>query len=597
MKHFLRDASIQTKLLLSHIFLIAIPTLTLIILFYTRFYNLIVNDSIRQSLAIASQTSNSVDATMNQISAISSALRSNSYMNRLFNSSTSELAQLALEGDSDQLRDLSTLIHSEIDGTLITSIHVYTDRIPEFLYGNDTVDDFFLPLEASNATYWRGIFASTAKYSLYCPAFYLSHAEINQYGPLAYIEKIYPGSTASDGTPSYLAIYFSEEALSSLLQQSETFNSEVFYIINERNSLVASSDTALAGTYYMDYNTVRSLSSSDEGYTKRTVLGKEVFAVSNQIGDTDWYLVSVLPSEQVLKRGQTVIWTIVILYSVMLAVAFFIAFHMSRSITKRLQIVNDQMRIVRSGPPVRVPEPTKHDEIGELTDSYNYMTDEMNALIENEKKSAEELRISEVRALQAQINPHFLYNTMDMINWLSQTGQAEEVTDAIQALSRFYKLTLSNKKDYATVGSELEHVELYVKLQNMRYEDQIEFVADVADDLKDVELPKLTLQPIVENSILHGILEKPERSGVIVVTGWRDGNDLVLLISDDGVGMDENTCRNIITGEHNVSTGNNIAVRNTHRRLQMLYGNYYGLTYRSVPGQGTEVEIRVPFQT
>ena len=185
---------------------------------------------------------------------------------------------------------------------------------------------------------------------------------------------------------------------------------------------------------------------------------------------------------------------------------------------------------------------------------------------------------------------------MDMINWLSQSGEREEVTRAVQALSSFYKLTLSRKDPITNLRSEIEHIELYLELQNMRFEEGIELAVDVPDELMSVRLPKLTLQPIVENSIIHGILEKESQEGTIVIAGWADGSDAVILVSDDGVGMDEEALATVLSGENKKATGTNIAVSNTHRRLQILFGKDYGLTYRSTPGEGTEVEIRVPCQ-
>ena len=171
----------------------------------------------------------------------------------------------------------------------------------------------------------------------------------------------------------------------------------------------------------------------------------------------------------------------------------------------------------------------------------------------------------------------------------------EEISHAVQSLSRFYKLTLSRKKGISTIARELEHVTIYVQLQNMRYHDSIELITDIPDELSEYQIPKLTLQPVVENSILHGILEKESKSGTIVITGWMENKDIVLLISDDGVGISPEILSTILSGSGNSqSGGTNIAVYNTHRRLQILYGKDYGLTYSSNPGKGTEVEIRFP---
>ena len=223
------------------------------------------------------------------------------------------------------------------------------------------------------------------------------------------------------------------------------------------------------------------------------------------------------------------------------------------------------------------------------------MTRKMDQLMADQAKAAEELRIAEFHSLQAQINPHFLYNTMDMINWLAQQGRTDDVSTAVQSLSRFYKLTLSRKQSISTIAQETEPATIYLEIQNMRYHNSISFVSDIPDELMEYQIPKLTLQPLIENAVLHGILEKDDKTGTIVLTGWIEDTSIVLLISDDGVGIPSEKLSAILSGNgNNTSGGTNIAVYNTHRRLQILYGPDYGLTYSSTPGSGTEVEIRIP---
>lgn len=164
-----------------------------------------------------------------------------------------------------------------------------------------------------------------------------------------------------------------------------------------------------------------------------------------------------------------------------------------------------------------------------------------------------------------------------------------------QSLSRFYKLTLSRKQSISTIAQETEHATIYLEIQNMRYHNSISFVSDIPDELMEYQIPKLTLQPLIENAVLHGILEKDDKTGTIVLTGWIEGTSIVLLISDDGVGIPSEKLSAILSGNGNsTSGGTNIAVYNTHRRLQILYGPDYGLTYSNTPGSGTEVEIRIP---
>lgn len=233
--------------------------------------------------------------------------------------------------------------------------------------------------------------------------------------------------------------------------------------------------------------------------------------------------------------------------------------------------------------------------IGQLITNYNRMVDRIDQLMVAQQETADKLKVSEANALQAQINPHFLYNMLDMINWLALGGKQKEVSLAVQNLSKFYKLTLSKNKITTTVGKELQHVELFVKLQNMRFQDKIDFIVDVPDTLMEYEIPKLVLQPIVENSIQHGIFEKESKEGTIVLMAWMEGNDIVFTISDDGIGILPEVLPHILTGEGQ-GIGSNIGIYNTYLRLQLLYGPRYGLHYESNPGKGTEVTVRIPMR-
>ena len=317
------------------------------------------------------------------------------------------------------------------------------------------------------------------------------------------------------------------------------------------------------------------------------------------IDGTDWYLVSVVPASQVYSEQNTLLKQFILVSACLVIISCLMPIVITSNITRRISTIINQMRTVRLGShlstPEKLPETDDRDEIGDLITTYNYMADELSNLMEQQKHSAEELRIAEYRALQAQINPHFLYNMLDMINWLSKSGKSEEVSIAVQALSKFYKLTLSKKEVTTTVSEELNHVSLYVKLQNMRFENKIDFLIDVPDEILDFEIPKLVLQPIVENAILHGILGKESKAGNIVIMAWMEGDDIVFVVSDDGIGIPQDQIGRILTGEGQSNSGSNIGIYNTHRRLQLFYDDQnFGLSYRSTFGLGTEVEVRIP---
>ena len=586
---------LQTKFTIALISIVVLPAFLTVFLFYGKLYNMVVSNTIRQEQDASAKTAPLIERTMDTILATTRNITGQTFFQELFYMPVSDSAkELA---SSNHAIDFKNAIRRLTTDSIVTDVRIYVD-FPEEL---ETLDDdpntenILAPISQAKGTYWYGIFQGNREnQEMFCPSFYLGSQEKKNYGDMAYIcpLSLYYHSNAYK---AYLAVYFSDIKLNSILSDNLSLEGSVSYIVNERDAIVATSDQSLSGIYRLDYDTIKESFMSSNNFIERNILDTKVYAGFYSISNTDWFMVTILPAPPLIHESNHLMLQIALLYAGFLVLALIFANVLAHSITGRLSSVIRQMQTVRHGPPTPMESPQAHDEIGDLIDTYNYMTRKMYELMEKQAKAAEDLRIAEFNSLQAQINPHFLYNTMDMINWMALQGQTEEISHAVQSLSRFYKLTLSRKKGISTIARELEHVTIYVQLQNMRYHDSIELITDIPDELSEYQIPKLTLQPVVENSILHGILEKESKSGTIVITGWMENEDIVLLISDDGVGIPPEILSTILSGKGNSqSGGTNIAVYNTHRRLQILYGKDYGLIYSSNPGEGTEVEIRFP---
>ena len=586
---------LQTKFTIALISIVVLPAFLTVFLFYGKLYNMVVSNTIRQEQDASAKTAPLIERTMDTILATTRNITGQTFFQELFYMPVSDSAkELA---SSNHAIDFKNAIRRLTTDSIVTDVRIYVD-FPEEL---ETLDDdpntenILAPISQAKGTYWYGIFQGNREnQEMFCPYFYLGSQEKKNYGDMAYIcpLSLYYHSNAYK---AYLAVYFSDSKLNSILSDNLSLEGSVSYIVNERDAIVATSDQSLSGIYRLDYDTIKESFMSSNNFIERNILDTKVYAGFYSISNTDWFMVTILPAPPLIHESNHLMLQIALLYAGFLVLALIFANVLAHSITGRLSSVIRQMQTVRHGPPTPMESPQAHDDIGDLIDTYNYMTRKMYELMEKQAKAAEDLRIAEFNSLQAQINPHFLYNTMDMINWMALQGQTEEISHAVQSLSRFYKLTLSRKKGISTIARELEHVTIYVQLQNMRYHDSIELITDIPDELSEYQIPKLTLQPVVENSILHGILEKESKSGTIVITGWMENEDIVLLISDDGVGIPPEILSTILSGKGNSqSGGTNIAVYNTHRRLQILYGKDYGLIYSSNPGEGTEVEIRFP---
>lgn len=589
------NLSLQTKFTIALISIVIVPAFLTVFLFYGRLYNMVVSNTIRQEQDASAKTAPLIERTMDTILATTRNITGQNFFQELFYMPVSDSAEEL--ATSNHAIDFKNALQRLTTDSIVTDVRIYVD-FPDDLKELDTypnTENILAPLSQAKGTYWYGIFQGNRNtQEMFCPSFYLGSREKKNYGDMAYIcpLSLYYHSTAYK---AYLAVYYSDDKLTSILSDNLSLEGSVSYIVNERDAIVATSDPSLSGIYQLDYDTIKASFMSSNNFIERNILDTKVYAGFYSISNTDWFMVTVLPSPPLIHASNRLMIQIALIYAVFLVLALIFANVLAHSITGRLSSVIRQMQTVRHGPPTPMDSPSAHDEIGDLIDTYNYMTRKMDELMKTQAKAAEDLRIAEFNSLQAQINPHFLYNTMDMINWMALQGQTDEISHAVQSLSRFYKLTLSRKKGISTIARELEHITIYVQLQNMRYHDSIELITDIPDELSEYQIPKLTLQPVVENSILHGILEKESKSGTIVITGWMENADVVLLVSDDGVGIPPEILSTILSGNGNSqSGGTNIAVYNTHRRLQILYGNDYGLTYSSKLGEGTEVEIRFP---
>lgn len=589
---FYKNLKIQTKFTIIIILAILIPFLILALVFSNRLYDMIVSETIKNAQDSAANTSPKIAEQLDSIIDISNSITSNSYFEELFFTSTG--------GNPDEICDTKKAknfkaIIKDYEKENDINVRIYMaipDNAPFFESRNSK--NLFYPIARAKGTYWYGIFQGSKASKLYCPPSYLSNSERTALGDTAYITYM---TTYYDGEiyPCYLAIYYSSKVYQQILTDNINTTDSVSYIINDREEIVATTDAALSATYRLQYADIENSLLSSNSFISQDVLGEKVYVAFYYLSNSKWFIVSVIPEKPLLFEGKIIIIQFALIVIVCLLAASLLAIILSRSITDRISKVAHQMSLAKHGLPKPLEPSDANDEVGELIDTYNYMTKEMRKLVQQEKKTAENLRIAEFDALQAQINPHFLYNTMDMINWMSKEGKNEEVSYVVQRLSRFYKLTLSQKNTINSIADELEHTKIYVELMNMRHGNAIDLVIDMPDELTSFSIPKLTLQPIVENAIIHGILEKPDKNGTILITGWEQDDDIVLIVSDDGIGMDEETLSSILNKRPlNKTRGSNVAIYNTHQRLVILCGEGYGLTYSSAQGTGTEVTIRIP---
>ena len=282
---------------------------------------------------------------------------------------------------------------------------------------------------------------------------------------------------------------------------------------------------------------------------------------------------------------------------IVLILVIILSYYIPRSITMpitRISRVTDQ--VAKGNLSVRAAAESGA-EARMLSDSLNAMIDKINELLDQVTTEQIRLRKAEFELLQAQINPHFLYNTLDTIVWLAEAGDQKRVVSMVGNLSDFFRTSLNQGKDIISIREELAHVRSYLEIQQVRYQDILRYEITVPEDIYEYKIPKITIQPLVENALYHGIKNK-RGQGTITVSGKRNENGFVLYVRDNGIGMTQERLKEVRAGIQKLSyTGKEIyGLYNVNERIRLNFGETYGISIESTYGEGTCVSISLPDQ-
>lgn len=381
--------------------------------------------------------------------------------------------------------------------------------------------------------------------------------------------------------------------INTIVEKAATTDNGVAYLLNSDGDIMASSDMNLAGEYNAGMNLSALPSGSRENWHTATVNDAEVVIGALPIKNTDWVLVSIIPSLDIQAAGWQITRKMLPFLVLAVTLSSLMAIVFSYTITKRVHILSKKMMGIRNETLPGPMEEKGSDEISMLIRSYNYMIGKIKQFSETQYKLGRDVKNAELKALQAQIDPHFLYNTLDLVNWVALRNKVPEISEIVLKLTKYYRLSLSKGKDVISIRDEMVRIETYVNLQNLRFRNRLTLVIDIDENLYRYSILKLILQPIVENSIIHGIFEKDTKTGTITITGKLKGEILILSVRDDGVGIEGEKAGKLFCGG-NPTEEQGYGVINVNHRIKLYYGSDYGLTCKSSVGAGTTVDITIP---
>ena len=382
--------------------------------------------------------------------------------------------------------------------------------------------------------------------------------------------------------------------ITDILVRANTARNVVAFLQNSDGEIICCSDKKALDKIMPNQKSGNVFLNEDFNWSQIIINKQEYIVNTGAIDNTDWKLVNIISLSEIYSQSNKIRNLMFVLMFVLGTIACGLAYVFSTSITKRVSLLLTNMSKVQGGNIEVCVTSQSKDEIGKLIDSFNFMIKKIKLLLEEQYTAGKEIKNAELKALQAQINSHFLYNTLDLINWKALDNNVPEIAEISQALSKFYRTALSEGKDMISFETEIEHLQTYVKIQNMRYDNFIVLDIDVSDEILQLSILKTILQPLVENSIIHGIMGKKDvQAGLIKLKGRIVQENLFITVKDNGMGMTGKKAREIIE-EGTSLKSHGYGVRNINQRIKLCYGPEYGLTYNSSPGKGTLAIIKLP---
>jgi two-component system sensor histidine kinase YesM len=331
--------------------------------------------------------------------------------------------------------------------------------------------------------------------------------------------------------------------------------------------------------------------SDNSGYFTKSIKGVSYLTVYDKSPNIGWTIAGIAPIDGMLLLSKDVRDYIYTLSILLITLGILIIYILSYFFTKRLSRLTDEMMKISTGVLDDIQLDMKSsDEIGEMNKVFQRMMRKLRNNIDEISEIKSKEFSFKIKALQAQINPHFMYNTLSTINWMAIDIGADNISQVVNALGKYYRIALSNGKEIITVKDELEHIKHYVYIQQIRVKEHIDFQFVVDAEALSYATPKMILQPIVENSVVHGI-EKCHKTGKVVISVHKKGNIILYQVEDDGMGVDESVLHMLVSG--NLSSSG-YGLYNINMRIKLYFGDEFGLHIRSKPGEGTKVTVAIP---
>ncbi|QUH30876.1 cache domain-containing sensor histidine kinase [Vallitalea guaymasensis] len=588
----IRYISIRTKILLSFSLVIISLISSTLIFALSKYNHKLLNNNIDYSKKVTSSLVVNLDEYIYQLKYISNIIAYNQYVQKYLNKHDSYYSIDSSDSFQRTLEFLSNIITSRSD---IDSILIFdNDKLSVF---KSTHLDLNTNYDYKNQLWYKNILESgvTPKISGPHKQEYLHTPEINVFSVNRTIQR-YDGLKKTGVI--HISVNLSE--LKKFCESEILYKNGFIFIVNDNGEIIYQPDNNITNSKKLTSlekdvtNILPKLTNNKINIFTDTIYDEKYQIVSKYMSNANWYIVAATPYKSITEDAEHIKNIILSMGLLSLILALVITYILSTAITKPILNLRKCMAEATEGNLTIRSNIKSKDEIGILSSSFNGMLSQIEKLMQQVISDQEQKRKLELKTLQAQINPHFLYNTLDSIIWMAESKN-DNIVPMTESLSKLFRISLSKGNDIIPLSSEIEHVRNYLFIQSMRYTDKFDYSVSVKPEVLRYKTIKLILQPIVENSIYHGIKNKRGKGNISINCCIND-KKLLITITDDGIGMDSETCTRILSPSYKTDgrLSSGIGVHNVNERIKLYFGNQYGLRYESTISVGTTVYIDLP---
>lgn len=397
-------------------------------------------------------------------------------------------------------------------------------------------------------------------------------------------------------TTGIVALYIPEKEIASIYLNNRVNDNDKFIIVNEENVIVSSPDKAdlykkFEELSYLDKGTLISMEKDSSILTYKNNI--QLLMTVHRFEKLNWKIISIIPLEEITTENKQISRLIIVIGLLCLFFAFITSYLLSYTVSRPILKLVKVMKAIKLGNLDKRADFNSSDEIGMLGEGFNNLMDKVERLMEEIYKEQKAKREYEFKLLQSQIKPHFLYNTIETIISFIKLDMKEEATLTAKNLASFYRVSLSKGNDIITIADEVLLTKSYLSIQKLRYVEYMDYEMEFDEEILNYSIPKLTLQPLVENSIYHGIKPKEEK-GFLHIGGRIGDGKIIMEVYDNGVGMSQEMIAKALRQPAKSNKNVDFGVSSVDARYRLLYGNEYGLKIESEVGRFTKVTVMIP---